>query len=222
MAEPGYNRNNFDAAELRLVDAKYIELSPQLDRIRSEKTRDGKVALANQLAQSQKQAITQDPKATASVVFTIVSEKLFRTNQFVALSENDKLNMRAGKAFFGNYKDQFKDYFFTRASMKGFEPGILATDSELLVKFAQEDPAFRMFLVASMETVFLTKKGKVDNSVALSSVMAPLLKATELLPTLRRLQSDPGISVPEKELYRVTVQAIEKEAQPVRQMPLKH
>jgi hypothetical protein len=221
MAETGYNKGNYAPAELRAADAKYAELAPQLERIRSARTREEKLKLAGQLAEGQRQAITKDPGVIAPVVFTIVSEKLFRANEFVALSENDKLNMRAGKAFFGNFKAQFMDYFFTRASMKGFEPGILATDSELLVKFAQEDPVFRKSLVARMETVFLSRKGKPDSSVAHCSVMAPLVKATELLPTLRRLQSDPGAGAGEKELLRVTVQAIEKEAQPARQAPLK-
>ncbi len=204
--------DNYTPAESGSLDAKYKEIAPQLDRIREAKTREEKVALADRFAKSQQEAI-KDPK-TAGIVFTITAEKLFRTNPHIGLSEDDKSNMRAGKAFFGNFKEQFKDYFFERATMGRFEMGILQTCSELLVKYAQEDAAFRKSLIARMDTVLRTKKGNVDNSVTLSTIMAPLVKARELVPLLQKLQDDPRLNPNEKKLYRITEQAINREAGP--------
>jgi hypothetical protein len=203
--------NNYTDAERKTVDARYKVIAPQLDRIKAAKTEE-KAALADAFAKSQAQAI-KDPK-TAAIVFTITAEKLFRTNPNIALSDDEKANMRAGKAFFKNFKEQFKDYFFERAAMPRFEPGLLQTCSELLVKFAQDDAAFRKSLIARIDTVLRTKKGDVDNSVTLSTIMAPLVKATELLPLLRKLQDDPAVKPNERTLYRITEQAIQKGTEP--------
>ncbi len=226
MADPEtkYNKNNYTTAELRLVDAKYAEVVVYPRRITDAKDKDDKVAIAEEFAKSQQDAVMKDPKA-AAIIFTITAEKLFRANQFTELSEDQKMNRAAGKAFFGNFKGNFKDYFFERAAMKGFEQGILMTCSGLLVKFADEDPVFRKSVIARMNSVFLRGQGNIDNSVTVSTIIAPLIKASELIPTLRRLQDVPSLGANEKELYRITVQSIEKavqEGQPQKQAPLRH
>jgi hypothetical protein len=205
----GMGYDNYTETERESFDAIYKGIAPQLDRIKSAKTKEEKAALADAFAKSQANAIKG--QKVASIVFTITAERLFRANPNVALSDDQKANMRAGKAFFSNFKEQFKDYFFERAAMPRFEPGLLQTCSELLVKFAQEDPAFRKSLIARMDTILRTKKGDVDNSVTLTTIMAPLVKATELLPLLRKLQDDPALKPNEKTLYRITEQAIQKE-----------
>ncbi len=207
-----YSLNDYTEAEQRALDARYKELAPQLDRIKAAKTKDEKVALAKAFAERQKDAMERNPDSVG-IVFTVTAEKLFRANPKIALSEDEKSNMRAGKAFFGDYKEMFKNYFFERAAMSRFDMNIAQTCSELLVRFAQEDPAFRKSLIARIDTTLRTKKGDIDNSVTLSTIMAPLIKATELLPLLRKLQDDPAVKPNEKTLYRIAEQAIQKETQ---------
>jgi hypothetical protein len=223
--EEKYNKNNYAPAELRLVDAKYGEIAPQLAKILAAKPKEEKVALANALAQNQKGDIMKDPKVAAAVIFTLVCEKLFRANQYTVLSEDQKMNRAAGKAFFTDFRGNFKDYFFERAAMKKFDNGLLMTMSGLLVNFANEDPVFRKSVIARMNTVLLRGQGNVDNGVTVSTIIAPLVRASELIPTLKRLQDTPGLGNNEKELYRITVQAIERAIQAVpeqKQVPLKH
>jgi hypothetical protein len=225
--ETEYNTNNYTPDELKVLGSKYKEVAPQLQKIKDADKREDKVAIANSLADSQRDAIMKmDPlkkkPINAAVIFTLVAENLFRANQFMALSDDQKANRAAGKAFFSAYKEMFKDYFFERASMKGFEPGILKTCSGLLMNLSDEDPAFRKSVIARMETIFRTKKGNIDDSVTQSTVIAPLIKAKELLPLLRSLQDTPGMNLNEKKLYRITADAINKEilAAPQQQNPM--
>ncbi len=224
MPENQYNQKNYTPAELRLVEAEFKKIASRLSAIKSAPTKLEKLELANSLAKSEQATVMTGP-TNAAVVFNLVGESLFTLKKFMAASENEKLNMRAGKEFFGHFQIQFKDYFFSRAAMESFDQNLLANSSAVLIKLANEDPVFRKYLIGTMDTILLTKKGKIDDSVTFSTIIAPGIKATELIGRLQQLQKDTGLGSKERDLYRVTEQSIRQNASEVKpepQVPMKH
>jgi hypothetical protein len=211
--KPKYDKNDYTPAELKLVEAKLKEIDAQLVRIKTANTKEEKQAIARSLAESQKDAINKDQTGdVAGVVFTLVGERLFNINIYNAASDNDKFNMGAGKIFYSNFKEKFKDYVFQRAAMEQFNGHMLQRYSGVLLKFCDENAKFRKDLISTMENIIKAKKGKIDGSVTLSTVIAPSVKAVELLPLLKALQADKTIGAAERDLYNITINSIEKDA----------
>lgn len=215
-----FDKDNYKPHEIPLVEGVIAQINLLMDRIHSARTLEQKLAAAGQLVSAVRKLVAADSSGVKKyILFTAVAERFYDIGGFFSPSENDKLNSKAARFFFTEFRADFMEYTFDRTgNLPDFNNKITTRFVVALEKIANgdkelkfgPDQAFRAALIKKIDILLKTRKGRIDKSVTMAVRVLPFILARELVPTLNALANDRTLGDDARSFYKASLRLLEE------------